>query len=80
MFDWFSTLAAGNELPMDAASELQERGFVILPCPVRGDRIELLADAYTAAVASATDDDIKISSTSTKVNDFVNRGAELDDL
>ena len=78
MFNWFSTLAAGNELPMDAASELQERGFVILPGPVRSDRMELLANAYTAAVASATGDDIKIGSTSTKVNDLVNRGVELD--
>jgi hypothetical protein len=43
--------------------------------------MELLANAYTAAVASAAGDDIKIGgSTSTKVNDFVNRGAELDDL
>ena len=31
-------------------------------------------------MASATGDDIRIGSTSTKVNDFVNRGAEFDDL
>jgi len=80
MFDWFSTLAAGTELPVGAASELQERGFVVLPGPVRSDRMELLADAYNAAVASATGDDIKIGSTSTRVNDFVNRGADFDDL
>jgi hypothetical protein len=42
--------------------------------------MELLANAYNAAVASATGDDIKFGSTSTKVNDFVNRGAEFDDL
>jgi hypothetical protein len=33
-----------------------------------------------SAVASATGDDIRIGSTSTKVSDFVNRDAELDDL
>ena len=65
---------------MDAASELQERGFVVLPGPVPSERMELLADAYTAAVASATGDDIRIGSTSTRVSDFVNRGAEFDDL
>jgi len=65
---------------MDAASELQERGFVVIPGPVPSDRIELLANPYSAAVASATGDDIKIGSTSTRVNDFVNRGAEFDDL
>src|SRR5580765_1701780 len=77
MFDWFSTLAAGSELPMDATSELQEQGFVVIPGPTRPDQ---LASAYTAAVALATSDDIRIGSTSTKVNDFVNRGAEFDNL
>jgi len=77
MFDWFSTLAAGSELPMDATSELQERGFVVIPGPVPPD---VLANTYTAAVASATSDDIRIGSTSTKVNDFVNRGAVFDSL
>lgn len=80
MLDWFSTLAAGSELPMDAASELQERGFVVLPSPVAPERMELLADAYNAAMASATGDDIRIGSTSTRVSDFVNRGAAFDDL
>src|SRR3954469_19756775 len=77
MFDWFSTLAAGSKLPVDATSELRERGFVVIPGPVWPD---VLANAYTAAVASATSDDIRIGSTSTKVNDFVNRGAEFDNL
>jgi len=77
MFDWFSTLAAGGELPMDATSALQEQGFVVIPGPARSD---LLANAYTAAVASASSDDIRIGSTSTKVKDFVNRGAEFDNL
>jgi hypothetical protein len=80
MFDWFSTLASGSELPMDAASELQERGFIVLSGAVPSDRMERLVNAYTAAVASATGDDIRIGSTSTRVSDFVNRGAEFDDL
>lgn len=78
--DWFSTLAAGSELPMEAASGLQERGFVVLAGPVPSERMELLADAYTAAVASAAGDDVKIGSASTRVNDFVNRGATFDDV
>ncbi len=65
---------------MDAASQLQERGFVVLPGPVPWDRVERLANAYTAAVASATVDDVKIGSTSTRVSDFVNRGPEFDPL
>ena len=80
MSDWFNTLAAGSEFPVDAAAELQERGFVVLPGPVPSDGVERLANAYTAAVASATADDVKIGNTSTRVSDFVNRGAEFDAL
>jgi hypothetical protein len=36
--------------------------------------------AYDAAVASAAADDVKIGSTTTRVSDFVNRGAEFDPL
>ena len=65
---------------MDAAAALQERGFIVLPGAVPSDVVERLANAYTAAVASATADDVKIGSTSTRVSDFVNRGPEFDPL
>ena len=77
MSDWFRRLAAGSELPMEAASELQERGFVVLPGPVPSGRVERLINAYTAA-ASAAAADAKIGSTLTRVSDFVNRGHEFD--
>lgn len=80
MPDLFSTLAAGSEMPADAAAELQDRGFVVLPGPVSSNQMERLAKAYTDAVSSATSNDIKVGSTSTRVTDFVNRGAEFDDL
>ena len=80
MSDWFSTLAAGHELPAHAASELQERGFVVLSSVVAAGNMERLTAAYTEAVTSATGDDIRVGSTSTKVSDFVNRGAAFDNL
>jgi hypothetical protein len=80
MSEWFNTLAAGSELPLDATLELQERGFVVLPGAVPPDRMERLSDAYDTAVARAAGDDIRIGSTSTKVSDFVNRDAVFDDL
>lgn len=80
MSDWFTTLAAGNELPVHAASELEERGFVVLPGMVPPDSMERLATAYTEAVTSAATDDIRVGSTSTKVSDFVNRGPAFDHL
>jgi hypothetical protein len=78
MSDWFDTMAAGSELPVHAALELQERGFVVLPGAVPADRMGRLTDAYDAIVASATGDDIRIGSTSTKVSDLVNRDAVFD--
>lgn len=80
MSDWFSPLAAGNELPAHAASELGERGFVVLPGVVAGESMERLTTVYDEAVASATGDDIRVGSTSTKVSDFVNRGVAFDGL
>lgn len=80
MVDWFGTLAAMNTLPADAASNLRHRGFDVVPGPVPGDRIEPLADAYTAAVSSATGADVRVGSTSTRVSDFVNRGGAFDGL
>jgi hypothetical protein len=80
MSDWFSTVAAGSELANDAASELHDRGFVVISGAVPPDRMQRPADAYDAAVASATGDDLRIGSATTRVTDFVNRGPEFDDL
>ena len=80
MSDWFSNLASRSELSKDAASELHERGFVVIRGSFSSERMERLAIAYTGAVASATGDDIHIGSASTRVADFVNRGPEFDDL
>lgn len=76
--DWFQALAARTELPADAARELDECGFVVLPGPVPPSQMEHLARAYDAAVASATADDVRVGSTTTRVTDFVNRGADFD--
>jgi hypothetical protein len=80
MSDWFRTLAAGNELPVHAAWELEERGFVVLPGMVALERLERLITAYTDAVTSASSDDIRVGSTSTKVRDLVDRGVVFDEL
>lgn len=78
--DWFHALADSNALPPNAACALSERGFVVLPGPVPTEQMERLARAYDDAVASATGDDVKTGSTTTRVNDFVNRGAEFEAL
>jgi hypothetical protein len=78
--DWFSALAASGELPPEAAAELQERGFVVVSGAVPPHRMERLVAAYGTAMASATGDDIRVGSASTRLTDLVNRGAEFDDL
>ena len=65
---------------MECASELQERGFIVIPGVVQAERVQQVADAYDAALSSASRDDTKIGSTSTMVNDYVNGGAEFDTL
>jgi hypothetical protein len=42
--------------------------------------MDRLADAYIAILASATGNDLRVGSTSTKVSDFVTRGTEFDDV
>jgi hypothetical protein len=68
------------ELPDDAPAQLQDHGFVVIPGPRSSDRIEELVDAYDAAIASASADDVRVGSTTTRVTDFVNRGPVFDDV
>ena len=78
--DWYPTLAASSELPPDAVSELLDRGFLVLRNVIADDRMARLSAAYDAAVSSASEPDLRVGSTTTRVSDCVNRGAEFDPL
>jgi ectoine hydroxylase-related dioxygenase (phytanoyl-CoA dioxygenase family) len=81
--DWHSIIAAeSNHLPRDAARQLREIGFIVMPGPVIPGGCERLSDAYDHAVATADPGDVHIGSTrsSTRINDFVNRGSEFDEI
>jgi Phytanoyl-CoA dioxygenase (PhyH) len=80
MSDWFKELGSGRELPAGAARELLEAGFVVIPGPAAGSRLERLARAYDAAVAGADPADVSVGSTTTRVHGLVNRGPEFDEL
>lgn len=80
MDEWFSIINAGGELSADAARELRDVGFVVIPGPVAPEELAQLAAVYDSVVASASSDDIKIGSQTTRVNDFVNRGPDFDVL
>jgi Phytanoyl-CoA dioxygenase (PhyH) len=80
MQDWFSIIGAGRELSADALRDLRDVGFVVIPGPLAPDGLAQLAVAYDSAILSANPGDVSIGSTTTRVSDFVNRGAEFDDL
>jgi len=80
MDDWFSAIASASELPGDAGRELCENGFAVIPGPVVGLKLAQLSAAYDAAVSGADPADVAIGSSTTRVNDFVNRGPEFDAL
>src|SRR6185369_143477 len=63
----------------DAAAQLRDTGFVVIPGPVIPGGIERLSAAYDHAIATADAADVRVSS-STRVTDFVNRGPEFDGI
>jgi hypothetical protein len=78
MNDWFEAISATCVLPAVSAHELYHRGFTVVPGAMPHENVGRLTAAYDAAVLSATDADTKVGSTSTRVNDFVNRGQDFD--
>lgn len=80
MDDWFSNIASSSELPRDAGQDLLDAGFAIIPGPVASAALAQLAAAYDEAVSSADPADVSVGRTTTRVNDFVNRGPYFDGL
>ena len=80
MDNWFASISAETELSPDAVNALRTDGFIVLPGPVPGTGLAELARRYEEAVSSAVPDDIRVGSTTTRVRDFVNRGAAFDQL
>lgn len=77
--DWHDTIIADARLPPDGARQLCDVGFVVLPGPAIPGGLERLSVAYDHAVAMADPADVRIAS-STRVDDFVNRGTEFDEI
>lgn len=77
--DWHNLLAADMQLPLVAATELQERGFTIVPGPELPGGHNQYSIAFDKAAIEADPSDVSVRS-STRINDFVNRGAEFDGI
>lgn len=80
--DWHRIISSESHLSPDAARQLHESGFVVLPGPLIPGGCEQLSRAYDRAVAAADPSDVHISKTrtSTRINNFVNRGSEFDGI
>ena len=57
---------------------LGTHGFVVLPSPYSAAEITRVQAAYDRACAQAAPEDVHVGRTSTRVNDFVNRGPEFE--
>ena len=73
-------MIAGIELSAGAYEELDKAGFTVVPGAVPAEDLDSVAAAYDAAVASAAADDIRVGSSTTRVNGLVNRGPAFDAL
>ena len=60
--------------------ELDKAGFTVVPGVLPAEYLASVAAAYDAAVESAAPDDIRVGSSTTRVNGLVNRGPEFDAL
>ena len=60
--DWHNIIAAESHLSPDAARQLRDIGFVVMPGPVIPGGGEQLSDAYDRAVAMADPADFHIGS------------------
>jgi ectoine hydroxylase-related dioxygenase (phytanoyl-CoA dioxygenase family) len=71
-----------DDLQLEARGchELDEAGFTIIQGPVPFAKLAQLAAAYDAIVQNASLDDVSIGSSTTRVNDLVNRTPEFDGL
>src|ERR1700730_16038117 len=74
--DWHSIIAAASHMSPDAARPLREIGFAVMPGPAIQGGCEQLSHAYDHAVATANPADVHIgrSRSSTRIDDFFNRG------
>jgi len=81
--DWHSIIAAElHHLPPDDVRQLREIGFIVMPGPAIQGGCEQLSDLYDHEVATADPADVHLGRTgsSTRIDDFVNRGSEFDGI
>jgi ectoine hydroxylase-related dioxygenase (phytanoyl-CoA dioxygenase family) len=66
-----------EDLPYE---ELDKAGFTVVTAAIPAEDLASVAAAYDVAVESAAPDEIRVGSSTTRVNGLVNRGPEFDPL
>jgi hypothetical protein len=77
---YFRSISEGHRLPDEQQQQLLKAGFVVVPDMIPNAAIADLQEAYDTAMASGDGDDYKAASSTTRLNDLVNRGAAFDAL
>jgi hypothetical protein len=82
MDDWHRIAASEPYLSQDASRRLRDIGFAIMPGPIFPGGCEQLSEAYDREVAAADAADVHTgkAGSSTRIDDFVNRGSEFDGI
>lgn len=80
MHDWFRVISESCSVSAKVIRDLDDFGFVVIPNAVTSGDLPQLVLAYDSAFASASPDNKKIGSLTTRVNGFLNHGAEFDRL
>jgi hypothetical protein len=80
--DWHGLIASELHLSWGASQQLRDTGFVVIPGPAITGDCEQFSEAYDRAVAAADPADIHTgrSGSSTRIDDFVNRGPAFDGI
>jgi len=77
---YFNDIVLHETLPVASVQQLIESGFVVIPGPVSSLRFPKLSSAYDVVMNSGAGPDFKVGSTTTRMNDLVNRGPVFDDV
>jgi Phytanoyl-CoA dioxygenase (PhyH) len=80
MTDWFNEIGSDFSLSREALSRYSEFGFVVMPGPCMGSALRPIAAAYDRALSMANVNEVAIGTSTTRLHDLVNRGAEFDSL
>jgi hypothetical protein len=80
MDDRFSRIKTSCELSTNALRRLEDVGFVVMPGPFEFGELSRISGAYDSVVSSALPNDIRVGSSTTRVNGFVDRNSGFDAL